>query len=179
MAWTAPRTYVSTEIITASILNTDLRDNLLETAPAKATTASRVIVASGNNAVAERAVQNAREATSETTTATSYTDLATPGPSLSATTGTAALLIYGARVSNSAAGGICHVGVDISGATTSSATDTRSFAFESSAANDVMHGTWVELRTGLTGGVNTFKLEYRVTAGTGTFHYRSLSVMAL
>lgn len=29
MAWTAPRTYVTGEIVTASILNTDVRDNLL------------------------------------------------------------------------------------------------------------------------------------------------------
>lgn len=29
MAWTAPRTYVSGEIVTAAILNTDVRDNLL------------------------------------------------------------------------------------------------------------------------------------------------------
>ena len=29
MAWTSPRTYVTGEVITASILNTDHRDNLL------------------------------------------------------------------------------------------------------------------------------------------------------
>src|SRR6266496_2872975 len=29
MAWTAPRTYVTSEVVTASILNTDHRDNLL------------------------------------------------------------------------------------------------------------------------------------------------------
>ena len=29
MAWTAPRTYVTGEVVTASILNTDVRDNLL------------------------------------------------------------------------------------------------------------------------------------------------------
>jgi len=30
MAWTAPRTYVTAELITAAILNTDVRDNLKE-----------------------------------------------------------------------------------------------------------------------------------------------------
>jgi len=31
MAWTTPRTYVTAELITAAILNTDVRDNLRET----------------------------------------------------------------------------------------------------------------------------------------------------
>ena len=33
MAWTAPRTWVTSEVVTAAILNTHIRDNLLEIAP--------------------------------------------------------------------------------------------------------------------------------------------------
>lgn len=49
MAWTAPRTWTTGEIVTAALLNTHLRDNLLETAPAKVTTAEDMIVGAGAN----------------------------------------------------------------------------------------------------------------------------------
>ena len=37
MSWTAPRTWVVGEVLTAGLLNAHVRDNLLETAPAVAT----------------------------------------------------------------------------------------------------------------------------------------------
>jgi hypothetical protein len=49
MAWTAPRTYVTGEIVTAAILNADLRDNLLQTAPALVTTDGDIVVATAAN----------------------------------------------------------------------------------------------------------------------------------
>lgn len=51
MAWTTPRTYTTGELVTAAILNTHVRDNLLETAPAKVTTAGDIIVATGANEI--------------------------------------------------------------------------------------------------------------------------------
>lgn len=51
MAWTSPRTWVALETVTASQLNTHLRDNLLETAPAKVTTQGDMIYATGANAI--------------------------------------------------------------------------------------------------------------------------------
>lgn len=55
-SWTAPRTWVVNEIVTASIMNTHVRDNLLETAPAKATTKGDVFAATAANAVSRLAV---------------------------------------------------------------------------------------------------------------------------
>ena len=55
MSWTAPRTYVVAEIITASILNIHVRDNLLETAPAKVTTKGDAVYATAANAIARLA----------------------------------------------------------------------------------------------------------------------------
>ena len=52
MAWSSPRTWVALEVLTAALLNTHLRDNLLETAPAKVTTAGDLVYASGANALA-------------------------------------------------------------------------------------------------------------------------------
>src|SRR3972149_2928849 len=51
MAWTAPRTWVAAEILTAALLNTHLRDNLLETGPAKVTTQGDLLYATAANAL--------------------------------------------------------------------------------------------------------------------------------
>lgn len=51
MTWTAPRTWVTTELITSSQMNTHVRDNLLETAPAKVTTKGDSVWATGANAI--------------------------------------------------------------------------------------------------------------------------------
>ncbi len=55
MAWTSPRTWIAGETVTASLLNTHLRDNLLETAPAKVTAAGDIVYATGANALARLA----------------------------------------------------------------------------------------------------------------------------
>lgn len=55
MSWVAPRTWVVGEVLTAALLNTHLRDNLLETAPAKATTAGDVFYATAAGAIARLA----------------------------------------------------------------------------------------------------------------------------
>lgn len=59
MAWTAPRTWVVGEILTASALNTHLRDNLLETAVAKVTTAGDIVQATAANALARLGMSGA------------------------------------------------------------------------------------------------------------------------
>jgi hypothetical protein len=56
VAWTAPRTWVIAELVTAAMLNTHLRDNLLELAPTKVTTAEDLIKGNGANALARHAV---------------------------------------------------------------------------------------------------------------------------
>lgn len=59
MAWTAPRTWVASETLTAALLNTHVRDNLLETAPAKVTTAGDICYATGANAITRLAIGTA------------------------------------------------------------------------------------------------------------------------
>jgi hypothetical protein len=55
MAWTAPRTWVTGETVTAALLNTHLKDNLLVTAPAVLTTPGDVLYASAANTPARLA----------------------------------------------------------------------------------------------------------------------------
>ena len=54
MAWTAPRTWLSGEIYTSSHFNVHVRDNLLETMPAKASAAAQLFQATGANAIETR-----------------------------------------------------------------------------------------------------------------------------
>lgn len=51
MGWIMPRTWVSAELVTVSHMNTHVRDNLLQTAPAKVTTAGDLLYATGANAL--------------------------------------------------------------------------------------------------------------------------------
>lgn len=56
MAWSTPITAVSGTILTAAQWNTHVRDNLLETMPAKATTADRMFVTTGPNSIAQNVI---------------------------------------------------------------------------------------------------------------------------
>lgn len=187
MAWSDPTanlTFANDEIATHTKLNL-IRDDLLETAPAKATTAGGIFVATGANAVAERIPTAAFVAALETTASTSYTDLATSGPSVTVTTGTKAIAFVRCRISNSSAGSIGYVSIDVSGATTIAAADTFAIQYESSNAGDIaVFGGPIWFGTGgtagaLTAGSNTFKLQHRVNGGTGTFQNRELTVIPL
>lgn len=51
MAWTAPRTWVTGEQVTAAIMNTHVRDNFLITAPAKATAIGDIFFANAVNSI--------------------------------------------------------------------------------------------------------------------------------
>jgi len=177
MAWTAPRTYVTSEIITASILNTDLRDNLLETAPAVATAGGRLIVTTGANAVIERLPTSSTVNTSESTSSTSYTDLATSGPAVTTTTSDRALIVITSRCSNNTTSQNSHASYAVSGATTISANDNFSLAFTSSAANEIVQASFAWIDTNLNAGSNTFTMKYRAGANTATFSRRTLSVI--
>lgn len=178
MAWTAPMTAVANTAFTAAQFNTHVRDNLLETAPAKATAAPGYFVTTGLNQIAQRVPSNRDINTSQTTASTSFTDLTSFGPSLTVTTGTRALVIMGCQMFNNATGAFSIMGLSISGATTVSATDNDSLNLQQSTAgtNQDLSSSFVKLYS-LTAGSNTFTTKYRVTSGTGTFSRRKLIVI--
>lgn len=171
-------TAIANTPFTAAQFNTHVRDNLNETAPAKATTPGRIFVVDGVNSIAERAVGSQTNNSIETTTSTSYTDLATPGPSVTATTGTRALVFINSRMSVNAAGGQAFAAIDVSGATTLGGNDANATRHESSAADDIERQSSTTLLT-VNPGSNTFKMVYRVTGNTGTFADRHIVVIPL
>jgi hypothetical protein len=179
MAWTAPMTAVANSAFTAAQFNAHIRDNLLETAPAKATAAGRIMVTTGANAIAERVISSATVTTQETTASTSFTDLATVGPTVTVTTGTRALIMFGAQMSNNTTNSMVKCAVAVSGATTIAASDEHDVYMDGAPANQQSRAMASHLLTTLTAGSNTFKMQYKVGSGTGTYLDRHLIVIPL
>lgn len=177
MAWTAPRTWVTNETVTASHMNTHVRDNMLETAPAKATTSGGFIVTVGVNEVIQRTPIPAQVATSQTTTSTSYTDLTTAGPAVTEVTGTRALVSISALIQNNTAGGETWMAVTVSGASAVSAADGLGLSLQSYTGGGKASIGRTIIYSGLTQGTNTFTAKYRVSTGTGTFANRRIEVV--
>lgn len=177
MAWSAPMTAVSNAVFTAAQFNAFLRDNLNETAPAKATTAGAHFAVSDTNEISERISETASVLVAETTTSTSFTDLTTFGPSVSVDTGPAALVVVHGSVENTGAGS-SRMAYDVSGASTIAAADNRGIGI-AGVAGVVAVMSGVAFHTDLTPGTNTFTARYRVASGTGTFQSRRIVVFPL
>lgn len=177
MAWTAPMTATANSVFTAAQFNTYVRDNLNETAPAKATAAGQIFVSTAANSIAARVPVTASVATTETTTSASYTDLATPGPAVTCTTGTQAIVSIRSGISDSTTQSAL-MSYAITGATTWSPGDDSYSLLNGGTAG--MHASAMYLHTGLTAGSNTFTAKYRSVAGsTGTFNFRKIIVIPL
>jgi hypothetical protein len=180
MAYSTPITAVANAAFTAAQYNASDRDDMLVTPAALASTGGRIFVSTGANAIAERAIQTEYLSASGTTTNTSFVNLGAggTGPSVtSITTGTLALVSLQVQANNSSGGASSRMSYDISGATTSAATDDRGTLSQNSASSDTRYGV-MELQT-LTGGSNTFVCKYRVSSGTGSFSARTMIVIAL
>lgn len=177
MTWSSPPTAVFQQSPPYTWWNTYVRDNLLETAPGKATTAGYHFASTGPNSIAERAILDSTVNTQETTASTTYANLATAGPAVAITTGPRALSWWGVQMGNSGTSQT-YASIDISGATTSGASDTVAAAVDATAGGTLPRMSSSCLH-GVTSGVNTFTVQYRVNAGTGTFLRRRLIVMAL
>lgn len=170
-------TAVASSVFTAAQFNTFLRDNLNETAPAKATTAGAHFAVSGVNEISERIATTEIVLTSETTTSTTFDDLTTPGPAVTVDTGPNALVIVHASMENTGAGS-SRMAYEVSGSTSSAPADNRGIGVQG-VAGAVVLASGVTLQTGLTPGSNTFTAKYRVSSGTGTFLSRRLIVFPL
>jgi hypothetical protein len=115
----------------------------------------------------------------QTTTSTSFTDLATVGPTITLETGTKAIVMITSFLSNNTAGQTNVMGVAVSGASSVAASDGGSLTVYAAAVSAPQRLTFVSFVTGLTAGVNTFTAKYRVTGGTGSFAERRVLVLPL
>ncbi len=205
MAWTDPAGHVWTtaETVTAANMNTFIRLNLEETCPDTATTAGDIIFADAANSMGSRVGIGAanshlvstgsapvwRSVATDTDTGsgisvvTGYTTLAdaitwnfSAEVEVTVTTGTRALVLFKAELSNSSAGARTIMSYSVSSATTIAASNNRSIKFESGGADNESEFGGFDLVT-VTAGSNVFTLEGRVTAGTGTIQRPEIVVI--
>jgi hypothetical protein len=116
--------------------------------------------------------------TGESTSSTSYTNLATVGPSLTATIGssgrakvTISATIIGAAPNTAA------MATDVSGASTIGASDAKCLLAQAPGSTPfTFSSSRVVLYTGLNAGSTTFTAKYRVSAGSATFINRDIIV---
>ena len=203
MAWTAPRTWVTGETVTAALMNAQIRDNFLETSAATVTTAGDLVYADAANSMGSRlaigvanshlvsdgsapvwrAIATDVDAASNSGTTATYTSLASSPWLFSAeievtvTTGTAALVLFKANLSNDTAGSLTSLSYSVSGATTVAADDGHMVRYESPNANDRALFGGFDLRLGLTAGSNVFTLEGKTSANNGTIHRPEIAVI--
>lgn len=119
-----------------------------------------------------------------TTTSTSYTATLTSGgtnPSVTVTIGANgnALVSISSRAGNSSADAQNFVTFVASGANTIAAGDMYALHIRNSTATATTRSSAVILLTGLTAGSTTFTMNYKVSAGTGSFSSRNISVVPL
>lgn len=118
--------------------------------------------------------------TSETTTSTSFTDLATVGPTVTLTTGTKALIVITSYLHNSTNSTTNFIGFEVSGATSIAPDSTRCLFLSNTSTGNArpeLRYSWAYILTGLTAGSNTFTLKYRCSGGTLNAQNRILSVV--
>jgi len=208
MAWTAPRTWVTGETVTAALMNAHIRDNFLETSAATVTTAGDLVYADAANSMGTRlAIGAANSHLVSTSSAPVWRDIVTaadtgsytgspPGSptsyavlssaswstgnavAVTVTTGTEALVLLKAQLANSAAGSTTFLAYSISGATTRAASNNSAISYEASVNADLAQFGGFDLAISLTAGSNTFTLEGRVSANTGTITRPEIVVIA-
>lgn len=178
MAWVVLKTWVANTRLYDADINAQLRDNLNETMPAKATAAGQIFASTGLNAIAARDIQIATASGSVTATVAQYLTK-TGGPTITTTTGSRALAIYGANISSDGVGGAqmtagwYNPGFGAYYSLQQSAARGSGFPFRVMSAH---------LFTDLPPGSNTFTCYYmRINfgSGTATFSDRYLIVIAL
>jgi hypothetical protein len=176
MAWSAPMTAVAGATFSAAQFNTNVRDNLNETAPAKATAAGQIFVSTGASAIAARTPTASVVATSQSTSTTTFTNLSTVGPSVTAFTGTQAIVMFSCELFNSVAASSAIASVDVTGSSSIAASDNWCLA---RLGTDYIRATTSHLFTGLVSGSNTFTMRYRAGSNTATFVFREIVVFPL
>ena len=130
------------------------------------------------NTIAARLVAADYIATQETTASTTYADLATTGPTVTATTSASCIVAIYANMFNTP-GTRAGCRYEISGATSDAANDNRAIQLQGTGGQHV-GATFFHSRDPRRPGTNTFTAKYRCsTAGNATYSVRRLMVIPM
>jgi hypothetical protein len=172
MVWTVPTTAVIGSVFPSAVYNQTIRDNLLQTMPAKTTALGSFFATIGTNQIAERLAQSDYIGGMSNTSSTTYTDLASGvGPVVSCQTGTVAAVFLFNNSYTTGTGS--WMSFDISGATTQAASDNFALQLQLSAGQ---HCGACFLIDNLTPGLNTFTAKFRTSSLISQFSSRRLAV---
>lgn len=166
MAWTQPpRTWTTTELVTAAMMNTHVRDQLA------------FLLRTG-------VYDRDNEAGGVTFTNTSYLDLndltggsagAAVAVTLDVPSAGVVQVAVGCQMSNATVGARTFLGYRVSGATTSAASDNDAYVMESDPATTNFQASWVTFAS-VNAGSNVFELQAKVSSGTGTLARTAIGV---
>jgi hypothetical protein len=179
MAWTTPKTWVANQVLTAAELNEQLRDNMAACMPSLAREDGEMFFTEHEGKIAARKVTSSIVNKPESTASTSYTNLATVGPTVTMETGPAAWVFFRAFLDNDSDNAQSCMSFEVTGASSITASDSFAIIIDGiDTGNAVMLGT--AALVDLTPGVNTFTAKYRAGgAGTMTANRRFLTVLPL
>lgn len=175
MAWTTPMTAVA-GAFSASAWNTHVRDNLLETLPAKATTVGSYFTANATNSIGQRSCESDRASTGPASFNSSSFIAFSPGVSVTVdvpATG-AVMFFFAARANCNIGNAPIFFGVGGGGITVLEE-DCVLIDGISASNNNRMAGSSVH--TGLTPGSTVFSMHGR--AGGGTWTISNMELIAL
>lgn len=117
----------------------------------------------------------------ESTSSTTFTNLATSGPAVTVTVGPSGILLVGldVRIDDNTIAGWAAMGFELSGGNTSAANDGDAIEVLANRASSPLHFGATYMRTGLSAASTTITAKYRVRDGAtvGTFDERRLWVM--
>lgn len=186
MSWTIPKTWVANTRLNDVDLNANLRDNMLETMPAKALATDKIFVTEALNRIVARDISIATSAVTATiNSGSSFYRSSASGPEVTITTGAQALAIWGSKINGQittfayhSVSPIVPLGYPVYW---DDEMDRWALHYGASRiANDPFRGMSFKLFTGLTPGQNTFRSYYRYDgSGTATWVDRYLIMIAL
>jgi len=180
MAWTTPMTFVPGNVLTAAQLNTHLRDNMLETAPGRASTLNSIFVSQSPFRIEERTIKAARVATSQSMTTSSFSDLSTVGPSVTCTTGTSAIVYLNATFTPAITDTACGMSFAVTGDSNRSAQDKDAVLIDGTIGGNALRVGTNLFITDLEPGINVFTAKYKSSGNTSTsFNDRFIGVLPL
>lgn len=172
-------TALANQVLTAAQYNAYVRDNLLEMATAKATAAGQHFAVTAVNSIANRQVKAATVLTSENTSSTSYTNLATAGPSVTVDCGENCLVMICSSLYNNTASSQSCVSVEMSGTDSEAANDNWRLNTDGTAATQPVRYMAMRRYNFLVPGTHTFTMKYRVGSGTGSFDNRTIIALPI
>lgn len=193
MVWSSPKTFISGRALTASELNTYIRDNMLEMAAAKApvTNQNSYFVVDRPHHIVARRWAASYYTESKTTISTEFVDIpSSPGPVCTAITGSCATVFLTCQAQNSVAGQASMMGFSVTRIPPDDTEDGeqeeayipadvhRVLRIKVNNANQPQQYSNFVVLDNLIPGKNLFQAKYRTElSGTATFSHRRLIVL--